>query len=413
MSVARENHEKSRAASNALIKKLEPEIEKFAESFNNPDTNFDDEMTLHHINSSKDRYRIYEIVNRLGLVAQSFMYPNSTNKYIVIKKTKLDEEYDPNKITVDFVNFFVKYTEIPIPTNHPDHFEYFVEKLEKYFGCKKYLDAIYHDISLFDPDGKLQRKNFSLYKKQLWRLKEQIQKLLLNDEQYKEFCKMSTDGLPKIIIENNVYSEMNTGKILLSVDVKSANFRVLQHYCSKLFGSFNEWSDFLQQFTEYKFPLISKAFRLMTINELDNKEANKFPIIFINEVLQQISQTKYNNDSEIISQVCCKNDEVVFEIIKPNEFDYKEFNDIVNQTRKFFRVRMFKLEKISKHSDSKYNYFVKNFIDISEPSTVEFKNIPKRHIMQVVKNYSNDEIEELDFKYSDETGNIFTSDSIY
>lgn len=400
---SRENHEKSKAVSNVLIAKLESEIEKFALDATKST------ITLDNINSSKDRYRIYEIVKRLELIAESFMYPSSTNKYIIIKKPNKESQqpdtYDSNKTTVDFVNFFVKYTEIPIPTNHPDHFDYYVENLDRYFNSKYYLNTLYQDIILFDSDGKLERKNFALYKKQLWRLKEKIQKTILDNKEYQAFHNMPTENLPQITTTNELYANENDGKLLISIDVKSANFRVLKHYCPTLFENCMEWSEFIQKFTEYKFPLISKPFRVILINELDNKYGHLFPIIFVNKLINVISQTKY---ADTLSQFCCKNDEVIFEITKPNEFNYDEFVEIVNQTETFFRTRVFRLKKTSNK-----NYFVKEFVDTSESTTVEFKNVPKRHIMQVVKNYDNKELEELDFKYIENTGVIFQSESIY
>ena len=242
-----------------------------------------------------------------------------------------------------------------------------------------------------------------MYKKQLWKLKEKIQQTILANAEYKRFYGMSTADLPKITTENDVYCDENVDKLLISVDVKAANFRVLNHYCPTLFEGCSEWSDFIKRFTHYNFPLISKPFRVILINELDNKEGHKFPIIFINELFSHLTTTKY---TDILKIVCCKNDEVVFEIENVDNFNLNEFTEIVNSVRDFFRIDLFRLRKTSCK-----NYFVKEFIN--SPKPVEFKNVPKRHIMQVIKNYDNIDLVELDFKYVEDTGVIHTADVIY
>lgn len=373
------------------------------------------ELTLHNVNSSRDRYEIYEIAKENNLFAESFVYEGTTNKYIIIKKGIIKtEEYNHDKITIDFVNFFVRYTEIPVPTNHPDHFEYFINALDKYFDSRRYLDLIYDDIKLFNKDGKLDRKYFALYKKHIWKIKETIQSTIKHNPEYKAFCEMSVDSFPQITTnENNLYSDENVGKTLISIDVKSANYRVLKKFCPSIFGSANSWSEFVQGFTEYKFLLESKPFRMILINELDNKNGHKFPIIFVNDVYEVIKSSHFN---DTLNLVCCKNDEIVFEVKHPDTFNYEEFSNLVNSVHDFFRIEVFKLRHVSNKK-----YYIKEFIDNSADSTnlvnptkkIEFKNIPKRHIMQVIRHYENSPLEELDTKYVEETGIIYDSDIIF
>lgn len=406
--------------SKELINKIENDLETFSKNENKT------EIILQNINSSKDRYEIYEITKRLNLIAESFMYPNSTNKFIIVKKKNQADlsninEYNTNKITTDFINFFVKFTEIPIPTNHPDHFYYFVENLDEYFDCKKYLEIIEGDIKLFDPENKLERKYFSLYKKQLWNLKEKIKEIILKNKEYQTFIDTTKNellNLPDIVTSNDIYSENNIGKILISVDVRTANFRVLKHYCPSLFEGVNEWCDFVAQHTEHKFPLISKPFRTILFNELsgltteneNNRKNHKFPIIFIDNIIEEIKKSKF---CEILNIECIKNDEVIFEILNFDIFSYADFCNFVNNSDDLFKVQIFKLSKITNE-----NYYVKEFLNenMESKGKVEFKNVPKKHIMQIVKKYKSNFCEvaysDLDFKYVEENGNIYVSDKL-
>lgn len=385
------------------------QINLFSESDNRA------ELKLENINSSNDRRQIYQHSQKLGLSAESYFYENSQNKYMIIKKSQLVSSYNPNKITSDFINFFVKYTEIPFPTTHPDHFDYFVELLDPYYNTKNKLNILYDDLKSLDENNELKIQNIVKYKKLLWNVKEEIKSYINSNDEYKNFfetSKLEINNLPQIINNKSVYSNENINKTLLSIDVKSANFRVLKYFCPNLLSKFDEWNDFIDIFiknksNKFNFLKESKPFRTILINEMNNGVFNKFAIIFINDILQSLKLLNYYENLIIVS---CQNDEIVFEIksdfVEEFMFDkFDEFVNLVNRIHNFTKIKLFKLKKI--YND--YNYFVCESV---QNNFIGFKNIPRTHIAQVIKIYQGEKINELDLKYTNETGNILQNQII-
>lgn len=362
------------------------------------------ELRLDNINSSNDRRKLYDFIQNLGMSAQSKSYFNSQNKFMTVKKTPLEKEYDPNKITTDFINFIIKYTEIPFPTSLPEHFDYFVDLLDPYYDVKRKLNVLYDDLRSMDEKGELLLQNIGKYKKALWKIKEEIKNHIQANSEFNEFCEMNTTTLPKITTESNVYTTSNTDKILLSIDVKSANFRVLKHFCPSLLSNYNEWTDFVETFlttktNKFNFLKESKPFRTILINEINTGIFNKFAIIFINDVIQMLSTSEFSQNLTIVS---CQNDEVVYEVHNLDLLDITLLTNKINSVHNFMKIKLFKLKKIS----DKNNYYVCETLAEQFDS---FKNVPRHHIAQVIKCYSGTNLTDLDFKYTNEHGNIVQS----
>lgn len=357
------------------------------------------EMRIENMNSSNDRRKLYTFVQSLGLEAESQFYPNSQNKYFLVKKGVLKKDYDPNQLTVDFCNFYKKYTEFPIPTSLPEHFDYFVEELDQYYQTKDKLELLHDDLKTLGENGELVRQNLGRYKKLLWKIKENIQNTIKQNEEYKKFCDFDVSNLPQIKTSHNAYVKDNENKLLLSFDVRSANFRTLKHFCPSLFTNCNEWKDFISTFTHFKFLQNSKPFRTILINELGNENLNKFAIIFVNDIINKISESEFKDMLKIVS---CQNDEVVYEVTD-RDLNLGKLFEFVNNVHDFFNIKLFELRQICKE-----NYYV----CVLDDKFVAFKNIPKMHIMQVIKEFSNGELKELDYKYVDEQGNIREAENL-
>ena len=359
------------------------------------------ELRIENMNSSKDRMRLYKFAQGLGLTAESHFYPDSTNKYFIVKKGIVEKQYDPNALTVDFVNFFKKYTDIPIPTSHPDHFDYYVEELDQIYSSKKWLQMICDDLKSFDASNELVRQNIGLYKKELWRVKQQIQNVIITNPEYIAFSKLGTSNLPPITTLGEPYKESLVGRTLISIDVRSANFQTLKHFCPGLLGGMETWSDFVAQFTNHKFLQTSKPFRTILVNEIQNGNLNKFAIIFINDVIESVNRSDY---ADKLKLVCYKNDEVIYEVT--GDFDMDQFIALVNSVHNFFKIKVFIMEKLDDH-----NYYVCTS-SINNVITYELKNVPKQHVMQVIKTYFGKPLQSLDFKYSDDSGNVVEAEAI-
>lgn len=394
---------------------------------NNIDDTNNSELKLDNINSSNDRRKLHEYAQSLNLSTESHFYENSQNKYMIIKKISLDKTllnniYNPNQITSDFINFFIKYTEIPFPTSLPEHFDYFVELLDPYYDVKSKLNLLYDDLKSIDSksiDSKsidsnleLNYQNLSKYKKILWNIKEKIKNHIESNAEYQNFLNnvtKSKPNLPQILYnKQRTYIDQNLNKILLSVDIKSANFRVMKHFCPSLVNKNDEWSDFIGRIINEEFPELfscnflkqSKPFRTILMNELNRGLFNSYAIIFINDIIEGLKSHEIYNWLKIVS---CQNDEIIFEIDQIEQINMNDMADLINNIHNFTKIKLFTLKKIY----NQYNYYVTESLDNKFDS---FKNISRIHIAQSIKTYEKNNITELDLKYTNDVGQIITSE---
>ena len=220
-----------------------------------------------------------------------------------------------------------------------------------------------------------------------------------NEPEYIDFCNKIIN-IPDIKLKHDVYNYENNNKYFVSIDIKSANFRVLKHYCPNIDGLNGEWSDFLEKFTKSKFLLHSKQFREMIFGNLGNKKLGTLPITFIDDVREVLTRHMF-----LISKTCCTTDEIIYHIHNIDSFRIDKFMEIVEKVHPgYFHIDVFKLVQIGN-----FPYFVKQYINSNKKN--EFKGIPKKLIMQCIKYYSNKPIEEIDRKFTDDNGYIATYDN--
>ena len=341
---------------------------------------------------SKQRAKIYEITdNYKNIYVNSVSIDGMKNKKMIFTRKDKISQSQSNKITPDLIDFFARYARVPIPINSIEHVDYYLKYLDKYYNSIEQYEIFKNEIS------KITEKPEYIFKKEINEVQNKIIKYINSNEEFKIFRETKFD-IP-LTKKQDIYTEPHKNRYFVSVDVRSANFRSLKHYCPSICKPSDEWSDFIRQFTNNEFILKSKQFREIVFGELGCKKILNIPTIFIDEIDRYIeSDFKY---SESLKKISFAGDEIIYEV---NEnFNVRELQNFVESYKpSYFKVEMFKLIKF--HSNDIY---VREFTNGKK----DLKKVQKRFVMQAIKYYESLPIEELDRKFTDtESGMVATFD---
>ena len=343
--------------------------------------------------NSKERSEVYEIIKIYEKIeAISVSLHESRLKIIVIQKKVVSEK---SKLIVNsaMIRFFCEYMKVPLPVSSEKYVDYYLNILDKYYDCNTKWKLFL---------GELETNSLGFIKNEINSFYAKVINHVKSHEEYKTFISRE-DKTPNISLGNEIYSVANKDKTFVSIDVRSANYRVLKTNCPSLCEDL-EWVDFIKKFTSNEFIINSKYIREVLFGKLGCKKIGIMPIIFIDNVIKHID-AKYGS---YLKKMRCFNDEVIFEVPadKINSFTplIDEFKTFVNELDvRCYRVDVFKLKQLGCRA-----FFVKELIGSDK---VEFKAVPKKFSVQSVKFYEGKDITDIDRKFTDEMDMIATYDS--
>lgn len=196
----------------------------------------------------------------------------------------------------------------------------------------------------------------------------------------------------------------------ISIDIISANFTVLKIHDPNIFDGFNEWIDYVRQFTDSEFIASSKVFRQELFGKLNIKKiATKQKELLMSIVGPLI-------DAGIIIEGCINTDEIIIKTsrgtcLKDKETIMTILNNFENFNSNIFKVNIFRILPVCKTSRSSFYPFVKqNFIKITDSKAhfwTEFVFTPKFYILQTMKFWQGLEIQKEDLALCDEFGDLY------
>ena len=313
------------------------------------------------------------------------------SKKILSNKNYLSNENEQEKkifrLDPEQVEFFNKFSKLPIPTNSPENLQYYLNVLKKFYNTNQY-DNFISDIN---------QLGYSKIKNGIADTKNQIIEHIKLNEEYKNFLTSTKDpSYPNNYVgKSSIYNSSNTNKYYLSIDVKSANWTCLKKNTNSAYTG--NWTDFVSKFTPSKFIQESKYFREYVFGELGSKKIDKFMSEIIYE-LELLIKSNVNTLDQI-NKIGCTRDEIIYEIIDPDNFDFDSIIDIVKITDpdfSIYRVETFYLRQLKP-----YDYFVKEISKSNDTKShkVQLKQVPKHFVIQAVKHYTKKSIESTDKKF--------------
>lgn len=337
--------------------------------------------------TSKQRSLVHQFCKENGLSSMSVLKEGSMNKIMKISKGEIKSE---DFIDSDAIELFISYSKIPIPVPLVGLLNYYLDELDLFYDAKKQFELFISDVKRFG--------GITSFKKLMHETENKIKEKITSNIELKIFSE-TAHNIPNIETKHHIYNCDNDGCTFLSIDIKSANFRVIKEYCPTLFTS--EWSDYVSTFTDSEFIKTNKMFREIVFGMTNTtKRVQKCALIFVNMIDNQISTKDYYSKMD---KKMCTADEIVYKV--PEGFDADRLKADIDAIKPgFFHVRKFKLVKVGNRP-----YFVKEHSN----GKLELKSVPRKFALQTIKKYLKKEITPSDLKFIDE-GMIATYDkSIY
>lgn len=241
------------------------------------------------------------------------------------------------KLNKNQIKFFTDYSKIPIPTNEPDIFDYYVNLLKNYYDIEKEYSNFVETIK--------NHENFNEYKKNARNKNDLIIETFKNGgtkydivERFKNWNYEKDMILKNEIIvkkqhKQSIYIDENVGKTFLSIDLKSANFSVLQDFDPLLFDNQETWTDFMLNIGYDKFIANSKQFREAFFGQTGLcKKTHKLYKYLIDKGLTYIKNNYDYTDKDVVT---ISDDEIILKYngkcpyelhnIFPNKFNIEVF----------------------------------------------------------------------------------------
>lgn len=356
--------------------------------------------------TSGERSKIHEYIKQKGFYSVSVPLKGSTLKKIAVSRVPVPQKKD-DEMTSELIDCFSTYSRIPFPCPLPELAEYYVTAYDKMYGSRDAWDLYQKEIRKF------------AMKKELTETMNKISDYIDQNKQY-QALKQRKDNSIKNKMKRDVYHFGSVGKVFLSVDIRKANFTTLDRECPDLFvdqktGEKLNWHDFVLHFTESEFIARSKQFREIVIGRIGfSGKAKTLQEILMDKVHDAIMTNEIFSNMLVPRMKC--GDENVYEINDVASFvshidKFKQEIDKVHGPILHYRV--FKVESIQDKQ-----FFIKTFLyntdwfdsqdtlipESSRPlrAMIEFKKVPKKFMLQVIKWQKGERIAPQDLYFMDE-----------
>lgn len=319
--------------------------------------------------NSHQRAIVHEYARRKNLLSISKSAKNGLKIVIITPNT--ESKILKREISDSMIRTFSNYAKVHIPVCSVKYIDYYLEVLEQVYDCKRMYELFKKAIER--TNGDITRAHVNLTNTIAEHIKGHTEyKNFIARPRPKDYGEMGPNG--------KFYINTNANKYFVSIDVKSANFRCVKHFCPNMFSG--EWKDFVSKFTDIEFLIESKMFREKTFGEIFKGGIQRMPRMFIKQVYD------YVNEKYSLRHATTSDDEVIYEVDK--DFDIDEFRqNIETLLPNHFHVDMFKLVKLGRQE-----YYVKEFVKSDKKP--DFKMVEKDTLIEVVKYYYKQPLTETD-----------------
>ena len=229
------------------------------------------------------------------------------------------------------------------------------------------------------------------------KVKDSVITYIQNHHEYECF---NTLGfiVDKSFPKKELYCEENHNKKFISIDLRKANFNIMNWYCPTLFKG-KTWEDFLADFGASKYLQGSKYLRQVIFGACNPKKQIQAQTELMTHIASKL-------DREGIKVYSVVTDEIIIECTSKNMYhdliDLLTTENIINSTG-IYKITKFKLTK----NELGYIKEILNSSDVYDIGKIIFKCVDSDFMGQCIKYYYNEPIEERDLVF-DYKGKVAT-----
>lgn len=297
---------------------------------------------------------------------------------------------------------FCKNYKLPIKIFDEPYFESRLNLLDPLYDCIYKYEMFKNDLSNY----KNEEEYFATDNEVL----DNVINSIKNTPEYIQFNSWTLPEMDlsmKKIFEKNskeIYTSSNIGKVLLSIDLTSANFQALKRFSPNIFYNKNTWEDYLKNFTSEYSKINSKHLRQVIFGALNPKRTVTYERYITSLLLKEIIEVEnLFSETEIISTM---NDEIVFlinetlpdknnenysELIKKIDIITNEIEKISNKLNIKTHSEIFVLSKEKDDSTYKKNLFMED--------KIKFKKTNNLTLPFIVREINGEEPKEEDYVF--------------
>lgn len=283
---------------------------------------------------------------------------------------------------------FCKDCNIPLRLFHEPYFTDRLKLYDKYYNTLSKWDLFVEELQKYN----CEQDYFEEYNR--------VKDAAINDIKKSDgFQRFNEEDMNKYSVKHtnlpskDIFKPSNDGKLFISIDMKKANFSVLKHYDSDIFGKAETWEEFIGKYTSNKHIINSKYIRQVILGNCNPKRQVTYEKYMMDTILTHIE--KYNLNDKI---VFFSNDEIVFDMtystdkVKLLLYMCKCLTeDIEEGLNILVRIELFTLYKINET-----NGYYKEIITKMEERNIEFKCLDSYMLPFVLRKFQNQEITESD-----------------
>lgn len=205
---------------------------------------------------------------------------------------------------------FVNDYDLPIPIiGNGYNFEYHVNLYEEDFNSLTLYNKTLNEIKE-NFDNKVNEFLNNYYE-----VRENIIQTITKSQAFQKFNEMDMNVYSiknKVnITSNNIYNQSNIGKFFISVDLKKANFQVLNKIDKEILLNSASYKELIEHFTDSEYIANSKYFRNVVFGMMNPKRHITAEKYFITQIYKKvIEQFPYLADK----CVSLSNDEIIFNV---------------------------------------------------------------------------------------------------
>jgi len=344
--------------------------------------------------TNKQRAAVHDYASKIpGIYTESISTNTSSLK--MIKVWRGDMKNVPHAIDSHDIEAFVIYSDIPVPCPHVDFINSYVETLDPLYDSVRRWDLYKSEYRTILTKGTIN---------------EASKKIRSNIQQHPSFAKLLSQrhNASQNQLDREIYIYDNIGKTFMSIDIRCANFSILQYMCPDIFGGAT-WEEYVARFTTSKFIQESKPFREIVLGGIGySKISNAIQSQIIHDIHLLVAKQM---ELKIVMK---KGDEVVYELdtdlVEQEGFaaSMVKLYEMISSQKfgNIFHLKIFKLENLEKKP-----YYIKKYVwNSSDPTMtsnllwhkIEFKCVPKKFIIQALRKYLGQPVKNEELYFMDD-----------